>query len=92
MDDPTADAECSIDGGAWTPCNSPVAFGNLGNGPHTVQVRATDSVGNTGPAAQRNWVVETLEPETTITSAPAALTNNADATIEFGSNVDGTRM
>jgi Ca2+-binding RTX toxin-like protein len=88
-DDVDADAECRIDGGAWAPCTSPVAFANLGNGTHTVDVRATDRAGNTGPTAQRSWVVETLEPETSITSAPPVLTNSADATIEFVSNVPG---
>jgi Ca2+-binding RTX toxin-like protein len=86
VDDPTATTECRLDGGAWSPCSSPAAYTALASGEHTFAVRATDPAGNTGPAAERTWTIETVEPETTITTGPPSLTNSATATFAFTSN------
>jgi large repetitive protein len=49
---------CRLDGGAWTPCTSPVSYSSLGAGPHTFSVRATDAVGNVDPTPpSRSWTV-----------------------------------
>jgi hypothetical protein len=40
---------CSMDGGQLQPCGSPQTFGGLAMGPHTFEVVATDSVGNSDP-------------------------------------------
>jgi PKD repeat protein len=48
--------ECSRDEGGFTPCSSPKAFSDLGEGGHVFAVRATDPAGNTDPSpASRNW-------------------------------------
>ena len=80
--------ECSLDGGAWTVCASPVSY-NLATGSHTFEVRAVDQAGNTDstPAAY-TWTVtiaDTTPPETTIDSGP---TDGPDtsATITFSSD------
>jgi hypothetical protein len=38
--------ECSLDGGAYQPCSSPVRYPDLSPGWHTFAVRATDQSGN----------------------------------------------
>lgn len=51
--------ECSLDGGAWQPCASPVTYGGLANGPHTFSVRAVDAAGNVdGTPITRSWTVK----------------------------------
>ena len=52
VDDPTATSQCRIDGGGWLPCSSPVTFAALTDGPHTVEVRATDPAGNVSATAE----------------------------------------
>ena len=89
VDDPAATAACRLDGGAWAPCTSPATFTGLGNGIRTVEVRATDAVGNVGPVASRTWTILTVEPETIVTSAPPALSNSNAASIAFTSNDAG---
>ena len=50
--------ECSLDGGAWQACASPVTYGGLANGTHTFAVRAVDAAGNVdGTPATRAWTV-----------------------------------
>lgn len=41
----TATFTCSVDGGAYAPCVSPVTF-KLKKGTHTIAVKATDAAGN----------------------------------------------
>lgn len=65
-DHPGATASCRIDEGAWAPCSSPVQTPSLPAGPHLLEVRSTDAVGNAEAAPARvQWT--TLPPQTTDT-------------------------
>jgi hypothetical protein len=47
---------CSIDGAAYTSCQSPTLSSNVDPGWHTFAVRATDAAGNTDPSpAETRW-------------------------------------
>lgn len=48
--------ECSLDGGAFTSCTSPVSYNRLSRGTHEVTVRATDEAGNIGED-QFTWTI-----------------------------------
>jgi hypothetical protein len=62
--------ECRIDGSAWTACTSPKTFTGLGNGTHTAEVRAKDSLGNADPTpAAASWTVDVSAPSSTFTTA-----------------------
>ncbi len=79
---------CSLNGAEPEPCTSPVEFIDIGGGDHSFEVEATNSYGlvEENPAIHE-WTVdaslETTAPQTTITSAPPALTGSPDAVFEF---------
>jgi Tol biopolymer transport system component len=52
--------ECSLDGGAFLPCDAPDELRPLSDGEHTFAVRAIDAAGNTDPTpATRTFTVGT---------------------------------
>jgi Bacterial Ig-like domain/PKD domain len=71
--------ECRVDTGAWAACTSPWTTATLGDGPHSVSVRATDVAGNTDATpATRSFTVAAgapggdSEPVAAFTYSPAA--------------------
>ena len=80
-----ASYECSIDAGAFSPCSAVVSFGGLGDGEHTLAVRATDAANNTDQTpAGHSWTVDTTAPvPPTVFSGPSGDTTSADVSFEF---------
>ena len=73
---------CSIDASAYRACSGTHGVYDLQDGEHTFRVRATDAAGNTDPTpAERTWIVDTVVPDTEITSAPPNPARSAKATI-----------
>ncbi len=66
--EPGAGFQCKLDAGSYSSCTSPKDYTGLGEGNHTFSVTATDSAGNTGPAATRSWTIDTTAPTVTLTS------------------------
>ena len=61
--EPGSTFECSLDGGAYAACASPLTLPTLGEGPHTFHVRATDVAGNVDPSpAGWSWTIDTVPP------------------------------
>jgi uncharacterized repeat protein (TIGR01451 family) len=82
--------QCSLDGAAFTSCPSPVTFSGLAEGSHTLEVRAVDPATNVDSSpASRTWVVDTVAPETSVVTAPPAVTNATTAAVDVSSN-EGT--
>ncbi len=76
--------QCSLDGAAFTNCNSPRNYTGLVDGVHTFQVRARDLAGNVDPSpASYSWTVDRTDPIATITSGPPTPTNVTTATLAF---------
>src|SRR6476646_3023818 len=76
--------ECKIDNSDFASCTSPIQYTNLLDGSHRLNVLSEDNVGNISPApASFDWTVDTLLPDTTITSV---VDSNA-TTIENNSNI-----
>jgi hypothetical protein len=90
--EPGATFECSLSQAAasWAPCTSPAAFSTADDGAYRFSVRATDQAGNTGPAAERTFVLDTAGPAVTITRTPAAQTADATPDIAFSSEPGAT--
>jgi outer membrane protein OmpA-like peptidoglycan-associated protein len=55
--EPGATSACRLDAGDWTPCTSPQRYAGLAVGAHSMQVRQTDVVGNTGEPSTASWTV-----------------------------------
>lgn len=96
--------ECALDGAAFVSCSPAGAiYTGLANGPHSFQVRATDSSGNTDQTpAGYSWSVAVLNvtlpppfsppppggvPQTTITRKPGAVTTDRTPTFRFKSSI-----
>ena len=82
---------CSLDGAAFSACNSPKAYSGPSSGSHTFQVRATDAVGNTDstPASQ-TWTIDTVAPTGVAITAPAngaSVTGHVTITASASDNI-----
>jgi hypothetical protein len=84
--DPDATFQCSLDGGAYVPCASPVSLSGLVEGPHAFLVRAETSDGQDATPLKLSFSVDTIAPETTITSGPGADPNWARFTFTSDEN------
>ena len=79
--------ECSIDGGPFAACASTYATPALGDGPHTLEVRAVDAAGDRDPSpASYAWTVDTTPPDTIITSGPSDPTNDPTGDFVFSTD------
>jgi hypothetical protein len=82
--------ECALDSAGFSGCSSPQDYTGLGQGQHTFLVRAIDGAGNPDPTPEsRSFTVDTVPPDTTITSGPAAVTPNKNPTFGFVSSDAG---
>lgn len=78
--------ECKIDGGNFLPCSSPFSFQGLADGSHGFAVRATNAAGilQVTPSSY-TWSIDTVAPETIISSGPASGSYAAPSTFTFAS-------
>jgi hypothetical protein len=59
--------ECSLDGSPFAACSSPAAYTGLGDGGHTIDVRATDSSANTDATpAGASWTIDATAPNVSL--------------------------
>jgi hypothetical protein len=77
--------QCRLDNAAFASCASPRTYADVGDGPHTFTVQATDAAGNTGQASY-TWTIETRAPTAAVSSGPAGLTNSRSATFVFSAD------
>ncbi|SNB48096.1 choice-of-anchor D domain-containing protein [Geobacter sp. DSM 9736] len=83
--------QCSINAGAFLPCTSPFAFSGLSDGSHTFSVRATNAAGITEiTPVTYSWTIDTIRPDTAITSGPPSFSYAAPATFTFTATEAGS--
>jgi subtilisin family serine protease len=81
--------DCALDGAGFAACSSPKTYTGLGDGPHTLAVRARDVAGNLDATpATRSWAIDTTPPDTSIGEGPSAISASTSATFTF-SSADG---
>ncbi len=70
--------QCRVDAAAFAACSSPHSYGPLADGSHAFDVKAiADLAGNAGTTTNYGWTIDTVPPDTSITSQPAALSNSS---------------
>jgi hypothetical protein len=91
--DAGASFECRLDGGEWTACGSPKTYTALDDGSHTFAVRAVDGVRNIDATpATRTWAIDSVGPDTAITSGPSGTVAATQASFEFSSPEAGVHF
>ena len=92
------DFECSLDGGAWSACGitsegdfiSKVGYTGLGEGEHTFEVRAVNSIGSDPTPASRTWSVDTTGDSGILKLVSSTTVAGAD--IWSGLSFDGSHI
>ncbi|NNF56484.1 MAG: hypothetical protein HKN03_18815, partial [Acidimicrobiales bacterium] len=67
---PSATFQCSLDAAPFAACVTPKTYSGLAEGAHDFQVRAVDGGIPDSTPATRNWTVDTVAPDTSITVSP----------------------
>jgi len=63
---------CSLDGGDYASCTSPVTYSDLSKGTHNFKVRAMDASGFVDPTpASFDWVVTASQPDVILKTGPS---------------------
>jgi hypothetical protein len=88
---PNSNYQCKLDGGSFGSCTSPRLYTGLGDGPHTFSVRAA-ALGNLGLTTEYTWIVDTVAPDTAITTTPPASSTSGSANFTFTSSEAGSRF
>jgi len=78
--------ECSLDGGDFDSCSSPISF-DVDEGDHEFAARGVNAAGVAGPPARFAWTVDTTPPTVEIKSFDVKTTT---AVFEFEPSEDGT--
>ncbi|HXF00382.1 MAG TPA: glycosyl hydrolase [Solirubrobacterales bacterium] len=82
---------CRYDSTPFVACSSPYTRSTtLTNGAHTFSVKAIDAPGNESTIVSRSFTVDTVAPQTTITSGPSGSTADTTPTFTFSSSESGS--
>ena len=83
--------KCSVDGGEYSVCTSPLALTGLAEGDHSVAIREVTAGGRLGDVATATWAVDNTAPaKPEINSAPTGSVGSDSAEIAFSSEGGAT--
>lgn len=80
----------SLDSGSWATTGPSLILGNLSEGTHTLEVKATDTSGNTSGTVSYSWTTDYTPPAVSIPTRPPENTNQNTATFGFGTTEPST--
>ena len=86
---PDTAAVCSIDGGAYAPCTSPLNLTGLADGPHSVSVKLSNAFGYSTPVTA-SWTVDSTAPSVPTITTPPANPSGSSASIGFSGEAGAT--
>ncbi len=76
--------ECRLNSRKWSSCSSPKKYTGLAEGKNIFRVRATNALGTTDSTpAKYKWVIDTIPPDTIISSKPFDPSNSDNPSFEF---------
>jgi hypothetical protein len=76
--------KCSVDGGSYVTCTSPLSLSGLADGNHVVAVKQYDAANNVSAVpATASWTVDTSVPAAPSTTAEPVDTTATTAALEF---------
>lgn len=85
--DPAATFECRVDAAAFAACSATFATASLSDGPHTLEVRAKNTLGTVDATpATYTWTINTTTPDTSIVTKPPLVSNDTTGDFTFSSN------
>ncbi|MFL6029265.1 MAG: Ig-like domain-containing protein [Gaiellaceae bacterium] len=83
--------QCKLDAGSFAACSSPAPYGPVADGSHTFSVKATaDLAGNPGTTTSYPWTIDTVPPNTSLTSSPTALSNSSSPSFGLSATQSGS--
>lgn len=89
--EPVTGFQCKLDAGAFAACSSPAPYGPLADGSHTFSVKASaDLAGNSGTSTSYSWTIDTVPPDTSLSSSPSALSNSSSPGFGFSATQVGS--
>ncbi len=92
--EPGSTFRCSVDGGAFSACNTPFTTAALADGSHTFAVFAIDPAGNPDlSAASSTFTITTADttpPDASITAGPSGPTEDETPSFEFNATEPGS--
>lgn len=100
--EPGSTFTCSLDGGPFGPCASPLTLTGLSTGKHHLRIVQTDAAGNAGDPIDQHWeVVAVATPVPPVESVPGptrasvvvpAVSAARGATVPVGCRIDAGRL
>jgi hypothetical protein len=82
---------CRYDAAPFVACSSPYTRATaLTDGAHSFSVKAIDAPGNESQVVSRSFTVDTVPPQTTITTGPSGSTTDTTPTFTFSSSESGS--
>ena len=82
---------CKLDSGSAMACTTAASYSGLSDGNHTFTITATDAATNVATKTYA-WLIDTVAPSLSITSAPSGSVNTTSAHITFTAGADAVSV